>query len=84
MYVPIPVVYLNLPEASVHHHYYGFYYKSLCHLQILREHYDIIKQTNKPITKCIHTLSSCTQLLRQKHAGEHERLLFTDLARVND
>ena len=40
MYVPIPVVYLNLPEASVHHHYYGFYYKSLCHLQILREHYE--------------------------------------------
>jgi len=31
-------VYLNLPEASVHHHYYGFYYKSLYHLQILREH----------------------------------------------
>jgi len=28
MYVPIPVVYLNLPEASVHHHYYGFYYST--------------------------------------------------------
>jgi len=29
MCVPTPVVYLNLPEASVHHHYYKFYYKFL-------------------------------------------------------
>ena len=38
MCVPTPVVYSNLPEASVHHQYYKFYYKSLYHLQILREH----------------------------------------------
>jgi len=35
MYVPIPVMYLNLPKVSVHHRHYKFYYKSLYYLQIL-------------------------------------------------
>jgi len=40
MYVPITVMYLNLPEVSVLHHCYKFYYKSFYHLQILSERYE--------------------------------------------
>jgi len=57
MYVPIPVMYLNLPKVSAHHRHYKFYYKSLYYLQILWERYERsnpffikIKNSNGPKT----------------------------------